>query len=90
MVIMELIPPSLEDMGCTLWGPGWRDCLAYALDVEVDNILVWETEPEKRPADLQDQIENLGMTRIGEIELMLTQMKEAGLAMAVAHPDSRQ
>lgn len=79
MVNMELIPPSLEDMGSTLWGPGWRDCLAEALGVDVDDVLIWETEPHKRPANLQDQIENLGLARIGEIEIMLAQMKQTGL-----------
>ena len=79
MTEMTLIPPTLDDMGITLWGSDWRDCLAEALGVEVDDVLIWETEPEKRPADLQDQLENLGLARIGEIEIMVAQMKETGL-----------
>lgn len=75
----EMIPPTLDDMGYTLFGANWRAHFAQALNATEDDILIWETEPEKRPADLQDQIENLGLARIGEIQVMLTQMKATGL-----------
>ena len=76
---LELIPPTLDDMGYTLFGANWRAHFAEALDVTEDDILIWETEPEKRPADLQDKTENLGLARISEIQVMLTQMKAKGL-----------
>jgi len=79
MLEMTLIAPTLEDMGNVLWGPEWRECLAGALGVAEDDVLTWENEPEKRPANLQDEIQNIGMIRIDEIEVMLSQMKAAGL-----------
>jgi len=45
---------------------------------------MWETEPDRRPADLQDKLENLGLAWIGEIEIMLAQIKAAGLRGAFA------
>ena len=74
------MPPSLEDIGYALFGEGWHRCLAEALDVTEDDILAWETEVARRPADLQKRLENLGLARIGEIEVMLAQMKGAGLS----------
>jgi|HubBroStandDraft_1064217.scaffolds.fasta_scaffold572887_2 hypothetical protein len=37
---MTLIPPSLEDMGVTLFGADWREPLANALGVDLNEVIV--------------------------------------------------
>jgi hypothetical protein len=72
--------PTLEDLGHVLWGAQWREALAKALDVTVEDVKSWEADPATRPGDLQGAMENLGVVRLEEIGLLLVQMKELGLA----------
>ena len=76
---MELIPPTLDEMGHVLWGVNWRDYLAEALEATVDEIRAWESDRAKRPADLQKQIDHLCVTRIQEIEIMRALLEKTGL-----------
>jgi hypothetical protein len=73
-------PPTLGDIGHVLWGQGWREALAKALDVTPQDVTTWESDPAGRPDDLERLMENLGVVRLEEIGLMLVQMKETGLA----------
>ena len=76
---MEVIPLTLEDMGYTLFGEDWRSVFAEELGVTEETVRSWETDQAARPADLQDKVEQFGRLQIEMIEIMLAQLKEAGL-----------
>jgi hypothetical protein len=76
---MTLIPASLEDMGTTLFGPDWREPLANALGVALDDVLTWNDDPTAMPAGLEDGLKKIGEIRIREIQFMLGQMNETRL-----------
>ena len=40
-MIMHLIPPSLADIGKTLFGEDWREPLANSFEVTEDQIIAW-------------------------------------------------
>jgi hypothetical protein len=65
-------------MGLALFGHGWTDALAEALGVTEEDVADWERDPASRPANLQDILENLGLVRIQEIQILLPQMKGTG------------
>lgn len=77
-----LIPPTVADMGFVLWGPTWAHALSEALCVTLADIAAWETDPTRRPADLQEQLDNFCEVRMQEIDLLRTLMGEVGLGRA--------
>jgi hypothetical protein len=76
---MELIPPTLADMGGTLYGEGWKTALATSLNVFDDDVQAWEADPTTIPANMEAEIHKLGLVRIEEIQFMLAHMKETSL-----------
>jgi hypothetical protein len=76
---MTLIAASLEDMGVVLFGLDWREPLADALEVILDDVLAWEDDPTTIPASLEDRLKKIGEIRIQEIQFMLGQMGETRL-----------
>jgi len=76
---MTLIPPSLEDMGVTLFGPEWRELLANALGVGLNEVIVWDEYPTMIPAIVEDGLKSIGEMRVQEIKFMLEQMAQTGL-----------
>ena len=80
---MELIPPSLTNMGVVLFGPIWEQPLAYALNVTEDEVRKWGRAPASIPAGLETELHKIGQIRMMEIHIMLGQMKETGLAREV-------
>jgi hypothetical protein len=76
---MELIQPTLEEMGHTLWGANWREHLSAGFETTEDEVKAWERDPTKRPADLEKQIDHLCVKRIQEIEIMRALLEETGL-----------
>jgi hypothetical protein len=77
---MELIPPTLDDIGRTLWDSNWRENLAEALETTPNEISGWETDPAKRPANLEKQIDHLCVRRLQEIMIVRELVQETGLA----------
>jgi hypothetical protein len=76
---MELIPPTLDEMGHALWGSNWREYLAAALEATYDEIKAREADPAARSADLEKQIDHLCVIGIQEIEIMRALLQETGL-----------
>jgi len=76
---MHLIPPSLADIGKTLFGEDWREPLANSLEVTEDQIIAWLEDPASIPTDLEARVERIGRTRIEEISFLLGQMANTGL-----------
>jgi hypothetical protein len=76
---MHLIPPSLADIGLTLFGPDWREPLANSLEVTEDQIIAWLEDDADIPTDLEARVEKIGRRRIEQISFMLGQMANTGL-----------
>jgi hypothetical protein len=77
--MMNLIAPSLEDVGIVLFGLDWREPLANALGVSLEDVVAWENDPTTIPVRIDAELHRIGMTRRQEIQIMLFQIKEPGI-----------
>ncbi len=87
---MTLIPPTLEHMGVTLFGPEWREPLASALGVDLEVVFAWDEDPTTIPANLEDGLKMIGEVRLKEIKFMLGQMAETRLDRSIPDDDGEE
>jgi hypothetical protein len=77
--MMELIPPTLEDMGFVLWGADWRDPMAVSFNVTDDELQAWENNPPSIPAGAEARLLELCVIRSQEIGMIHDLLQAAGL-----------
>ena len=75
----ELIAPTLQELGEAMFGPAWREVLAYEFDVTEEVIAGWEINSSRRPMDIEDRIHLLAVAQIELIETRLAQLEVTGL-----------
>jgi hypothetical protein len=78
--LVGLIAQQFADIGFVFWGAAWREPMANALDVEVDEIDGWVADPATLPANIETRLEIIGEARMEEIQAFLYLMNEAGIS----------
>lgn len=76
---MELIAQPLSMIGLVFFGEAWRAPMAEVLEVDEDQVIAWENDPSSLPTGIEDKLTTVGAGRIGEIQLILHLLKEAGV-----------
>ena len=76
---MALIAQPLSMIGLVFFGEAWRAPMAEVLEVDEDQISIWERDPTSIPAGIEEKLTTIGTGRIGEIQLVLYLLKEAGV-----------
>ena len=75
----ELISPTLAEVGEAIFGPAWREVLAYEFDGTEEDILSWEVDSSKMPSDIEVKLQVLAAGQIELIRTLLGQMEVTGL-----------
>ena len=75
----ELIAPTLQELGGAIFGPAWREVLAYEFDVTEEDVAGWEIDSSRRPTDIEYRVRLLAAGQIELIQTLLVQMEVTGL-----------
>ena len=76
---MEMIAQPLSMIGLVFFGEAWRAPMAQVLEVDEDQVTAWENDPASIPVGIEEKLTTIGAGRIGEIQLILYLLKEAGV-----------
>jgi hypothetical protein len=76
---MELIPPTLEDVGFMLWGADWREPMAISLNLSDDELKACEDDPDNIPTGTEMRLLELCVIRSQEIGMIHDLLQAAGL-----------
>ena len=77
------IPPTLADIGLAVFGQDWKESLATALEVTMDQVNNWLADPARMPADLEQRLDMIGRSHVDGISFMLGRMANSGLDRSV-------
>lgn len=76
---MELLPPTLAEMGHIFWGADWARPLSEMMRITKAEIVAMDANPETIPPGMEDRLHALGTIRLRQIQVMLDQLRESGI-----------